>query len=58
MLHVGVDVSFKNVTIVLEACAVELQRNKDKIANPGPKDDVETIMVHNNIFTFNVQFNF
>lgn len=45
MLHVGVDVSFKHVTIVLEACAVELQRNKDKIANPGPKDDVETITV-------------
>lgn len=43
MLHVGLDVSFKHVTMVLEACAVELQRNKDKIANPGPKDDVETI---------------
>jgi K+/H+ antiporter YhaU regulatory subunit KhtT len=45
MIHVGVDLTFCQVEDVLAASVVELERNKEKIANPGPKDDVEQIMV-------------
>lgn len=45
MLHVGVEVTIQHVIKVLAASVLELQRNKEKIANPGPKDDVETITV-------------
>ncbi|XP_065334443.1 protein fem-1 homolog B isoform X2 [Cloeon dipterum] len=43
MIHVGVDLSFNYLELVLAATVLELERNKDKIANPGPKDDVELI---------------
>lgn len=45
MLHVGVEIRFEHVSKVLSSCVLELQRNKEKIANPGPKDDPETITV-------------
>lgn len=45
MVHVGVDLSFDSVHTVLAATVLELDRNKDKIASPGPKDDVEQIKV-------------
>jgi hypothetical protein len=45
MIHVGVDLTFSQVEDVLAACVTELERNKEKIANPGPKDDVEQVMV-------------
>lgn len=45
MLHVGVEVTYDHITKVLSAAIVELERNKLKLANPGPKDDVEVIMV-------------
>lgn len=45
MLHVGMEVTFDHVSKVLGSCVLELQRNKEKIANPGPKDDVETVTV-------------
>lgn len=44
MLHLNVEMRVHNVIKVLEACVVELQRNKDKIVKPGPKDDPETIL--------------
>ncbi|XP_067002835.1 protein fem-1 homolog B isoform X2 [Anabrus simplex] len=44
MIHVGVDLTFSHVEEVLAACVLELERNKDKLANPGPKDDVEQVM--------------
>lgn len=45
MVHVGVKVSYDHVVVVLAAAIDELERNKYKIANPGPKDVPETIMV-------------
>lgn len=45
MIHVGVQLTFSQVEDVLAACVLELERNKEKIANPGPKDDVEQVMV-------------
>lgn len=45
MCHVGVEVAFGHVVKVLSAAVAELGRNKQKIANPGPKDDPETIKV-------------
>lgn len=45
MLHVGVEVTYRNVVQVLSAAILELERNKAKLANPGPKDDPDTIMV-------------
>ncbi|KAF2904721.1 hypothetical protein ILUMI_01458 [Ignelater luminosus] len=44
MLHVGVELAYNHVVMVLQAAIVELERNKSKIANPGPKDDPETIL--------------
>uniref|UniRef100_A0A1B6ET95 Protein fem-1 homolog B n=2 Tax=Proconiini TaxID=565685 RepID=A0A1B6ET95_9HEMI len=43
MIHVGVDLTFSHVESVLAAAVLELERNKEKIANPGPKDDVAQI---------------
>uniref|UniRef100_A0A6A7G3H6 Protein fem-1 homolog B n=3 Tax=Hirondellea gigas TaxID=1518452 RepID=A0A6A7G3H6_9CRUS len=43
MVHVGVDLEFGIVLDVLEATVLELQRNHSKIANPGPKDDIDAI---------------
>lgn len=45
MIHVGVDLTFSHVESVLAAAVLELERNKEKIANPGPKDDVAQITV-------------
>lgn len=45
MLHVGVELAYTHVVMVLRAAIIELERNKSKIANPGPKDDPDTIMV-------------
>lgn len=45
MLYVGVELTHRHVVQVLEMAILELQRNKTKIANPGPKDDPETILV-------------
>lgn len=44
MIHVGVDLQLTQVINVLEASVIELKRNKDKIKNPGPKDDVDQII--------------
>ncbi|KAF2360217.1 Ankyrin repeat-containing domain [Trinorchestia longiramus] len=43
MVHVGVELDYRVVLEVLDATVLELQRNHAKIANPGPKDDVEAI---------------
>ncbi|XP_076030914.1 protein fem-1 homolog B-like isoform X1 [Oratosquilla oratoria] len=43
MLHVGVELEFLPVHEVLEATVLELERDKEKIHSPGPKDDVDTI---------------
>lgn len=45
MLHVGLELPFDVLEEVLAATAMELERNQTKIANPGPKDDVEVIAV-------------
>ena len=45
MIHVGVNLKFCQVEDVLAASVLELERNKEKLANPSPKDDVEQIMV-------------
>lgn len=45
MLHVGVKVPHEQVVQVLSAAIDELERNKAAIANPGPKDDPEIILV-------------
>lgn len=47
MVHVGVGLTFAHVESVLSAAVLELERNKEKIANPGPKDDISTISVCN-----------
>ncbi|XP_047115103.1 protein fem-1 homolog B [Schistocerca piceifrons] len=44
MVHVGVELTFPHVENVLNACVIELERNKEKMINPGPKDDVEQVM--------------
>ncbi|XP_026286957.1 protein fem-1 homolog B [Frankliniella occidentalis] len=43
MIHVGVDLHYPEVESVMIAGVRELENNKSKIADPGPKDDVETI---------------
>jgi hypothetical protein len=45
MVHVGVDLNFDHIEVVLAATVLELERNKEKINKPGPKDDVEQIQV-------------
>ncbi|KAG5876988.1 hypothetical protein JTB14_008132 [Gonioctena quinquepunctata] len=45
MLHVGVKVTHSHVFEVLSAAIIELERNKDKMFRPGPKDDPENVMV-------------
>ncbi|KAJ9592024.1 hypothetical protein L9F63_001463, partial [Diploptera punctata] len=44
MIHVGVDLTFSQVEDVLAASVLELERNKEKIANPSPKDDMDKVM--------------
>lgn len=45
MLHVGVEITFEHIKAVLAAAVSELERNQEKIENPGVKDDVEQIVV-------------
>jgi hypothetical protein len=45
MIHVGVDLDFSQVLNVLEASVIELSRNKIKIQNPDPKDDIDQYIV-------------
>lgn len=45
MLHVGVEVTYSSFSKVLSAAISELEKNKEKLASPGPKDDPETILV-------------
>lgn len=45
MLHVGVELPYNQVVVVLQAGVLELERNKGKLTNPGPKDDPETVLV-------------
>lgn len=54
MIHVEtVDLRVGNVLQVLQSTILELERNKDKLINPGPKDDFEVVMeeYETNIFT-------
>jgi Fem-1 homolog b len=54
MIHVEtVDLRVGNVLLVLQSTILEIERNKTKISNPGPKDDVELIQeeYETNIFT-------
>jgi Fem-1 homolog b len=54
MIHVDtIDLRVGNVLAVLKSTIVELERNMDKMINPGPKDDVEIIQeeFETNIFT-------
>ncbi|XP_019875220.1 protein fem-1 homolog B isoform X2 [Aethina tumida] len=44
MMSVGVQVTYNHVMEVLAAAILELERNKARLANPGPKDDHETVM--------------
>lgn len=48
-----VELRVGNVLQVLQSTIVELERNEDKMKNPGPKDDVELIReeYETNIFT-------
>lgn len=45
VLHVGLDLPFEVLEEVLAATVTELERNRYKLAHPGPKDDVEVIAV-------------
>lgn len=45
MIHVGVKLDYKPVIDVLSAAILELERNKEKLVRPGPKDDPDTILV-------------
>lgn len=53
MIHVDVELSFNHVESVLAAAVLELERNKEKIANPGPKDDVVQIKVREVVIVVN-----
>lgn len=44
MIHVGVTLRLNNVLSVLTYCIKELEINQGKFANPGPKDDIESIL--------------
>ncbi|XP_037038800.1 protein fem-1 homolog B isoform X1 [Bradysia coprophila] len=44
MIHVGVTLRLHNVLAVLLSCIRELEVNKEKFKNPGPKDDLEQVM--------------
>ncbi|CAG9766351.1 unnamed protein product [Ceutorhynchus assimilis] len=44
MIHVGVQLTYQQVIEVLSAAIIELERNKDKLTAPGPKDPPETVM--------------
>lgn len=45
----GLELPFDVLEEVLASTAMELERNQIKLANPGPKDDVEVIAVTINL---------
>lgn len=45
MLHVGLDFPIDAIEEVLRSTVTELERNLYKTKNPGPKDDLEVILV-------------
>merc|ERR1719153_1502384 len=53
MIKVGLEVEVGGVESVLSATVVEIERNQGRIANPGPKDDPETLQeeMENNCLT-------
>lgn len=59
MIHVETQLKINSVTDVLNATIIELERNKSRMINPGPKDDVEIIQeeYETNIFTGYAVFN-
>ena len=44
MINVDTELRLENVIEVLRATIIELDRNKEKFVNPGPKDDPEMII--------------
>lgn len=53
MLHVGVEVTFKNIEPVLECTVLELQRNKMKMGKSGPNYEPDVMLeeIESNITT-------
>jgi len=53
MIKVGLEVEVGSVESVLAATVVEIERNQGRIANPGPKDDAESLQeeMENNCLT-------
>lgn len=45
MIHVGAPLSYSQVQSAMISALKEIESNKQKIANPGPKDDVENVQV-------------
>lgn len=45
MIHLGVNLCYGAVERVMVSALKEIENNQKKIANPGPKDDVENIQV-------------
>lgn len=45
MLHVGLNVNHNIVVKILSSAITELERNKEKTINPGPKDDPDSVLV-------------
>jgi Fem-1 family protein b len=54
MDHIGVDITFSHMEEVLRACVGEVKSKLEKVANPGPKDDVDCLReeLENNMHTF------
>ncbi|XP_045483090.1 protein fem-1 homolog B isoform X1 [Harmonia axyridis] len=44
MLHVGVRVNHNIVVRILSSAITELERNKEKMIHPGPKDDPDSVL--------------
>merc|ERR1719347_1836585 len=53
MIEVGLEVDVMNVQQVLNSTVIEIERNQEKIANPGVKDDPEALQeeMENNCLT-------
>merc|ERR1712241_602057 len=53
MIKVGLEVDVMNVKEVLNSTVIEIERNQEKIANPGVKDDPEALQeeMENNCLT-------
>lgn len=45
MLHVGLDFPIDALEEVLRSTVTELERNLQKKKNPGPRDDLDVILV-------------